>query len=83
MVNCTECDKEIWYSAFQNTRSGRWVILPLEAKASGDFWMDENDLHETVDILGEPAGSYPVAYHESGGFIPHNPSHFLGHTHGG
>jgi len=81
------CKVDVIYTAFQNHRTGTWIILPLEkGENEGDFEILQRT-HETVDIMKQPAGEFPVSEELDGiGIGPefyrtHRPSHFLGDVH--
>lgn len=89
---CPKCGKPVLLTAFQNVRSGRWVVLPLEEafgnEIEANFGVLPDETHEATTIKGETVGPYPVSEH--GRMSPyntyrtHNPSHFLepeGHAH--
>lgn len=71
------CKIDVIYTAFQNERTGTWVILPLEqAEDEGDFTVLQAT-HETVDIMKRPVGTYLISIHRPGFYRTHRPSHFL------
>lgn len=85
MSECPEptCEVDVILTAHQNPRNGRWTILPLHRVADdepGDFHLTTS-YHETVNIMGESAGEYPISLHVPGMFRTHHPSHFLGEVH--
>lgn len=81
---CPECGADVELTAVENIRNGKWTILPLnyEDTPGGDFKILEAS-HDAVDIMGEYAGTYPIAEYTPGvgNHSTHNPSHYLGHQH--
>lgn len=84
LSNCPKCGADVELTAVENPRNGKWTILPLDYGdvARGDFKILEAT-HEAVDIMGEYAGTYPIAEFTPGvgNHRTHNPSHYLGVEH--
>jgi hypothetical protein len=82
---CPECGREVFLTAVENPRNGKWTVLPLEDASDPELDADFKvlaDTHEAVDIMGQVVGEFPVAVYTGERstetlFRTHNPSHYL------
>jgi len=86
-ATCPRCKTEVILTAVENPRNNKWTIVPLDSRTyePGDFTVDFENYHPTVDIMGEDAGDYPIATYvpAEGTHRTHSPSHYLALDHDG
>jgi hypothetical protein len=82
---CDDCDVTFFIGATLNPRNHKWRPIPLSAfeDQEGNFDVDWNQSQvEVFDADNNSLGVHPVVVYGTGVYRPHNPSHFLDHSHG-
>lgn len=82
---CDECEVAFFIGATLNPRNHKWRPIPLSVypDAEGNFEIDWNQARvEVFDANDLNLGEHPVVVYGAGMYRPHNPSHFLGDSHG-
>lgn len=84
MAQCPKCNAEVTLAAVENTRNGKWTVVPLDYDENGGnntFRLDSSVTHATVDIMGNDAGTYSIGMYVPDdpecNYKPHPPSHYV------
>jgi hypothetical protein len=82
---CDECDADYFLGATLNPRNHRFSPIPLSMTPNdkGNFRIDwTQEFVNLFDARDIELGQHPVVVYGQGPYRPHNPSHFLEHSHG-